>query len=48
MIDDYNKAEPVAFRFIMRIIAMRIRMTGLHRLRLSSREMGEFYREMGS
>ena len=28
MIEGYNKAEPASFRFIMRVIAMRIRMQG--------------------
>ena len=34
MIEGYNKAEPAAFRFIMRVIAMRIRMQGFIVLRL--------------
>ena len=36
MIEAYNKPEPTELRFIMRIIAARIRMQGLHRLRLFS------------
>ena len=46
MIEGYNKAEPAAFRFIMRVIAMRIRMQGFIVLDFQSR-MDEFYREMG-
>jgi len=47
MIDGYNKAEPAAFRFIMRIIAMRIQMRGFIVFDFQSR-MDEFYREMGA
>ena len=46
MIEGYNKAEPSAFRFIMRVIAMRIRMTGFIVFDFQAR-MDEFYREMG-
>jgi hypothetical protein len=46
MIEGYNKAEPMAFRFIMRVIAMRIRMQGFIVFDFQSR-MEEFYREMG-
>jgi NADPH-dependent curcumin reductase CurA len=46
MIEGYNKAEPMAFRFIMRVIAMRIRMQGFIVFDFQSR-MDEFYREMG-
>jgi NADPH-dependent curcumin reductase CurA len=46
MIEGYNKAEPPAFRFIMRVIAMRIRMQGFIVFDFQSR-MDEFYREMG-
>ena len=46
MIEGYNKAEPMAFRFIMRVIAMRIRMQGFIVFDFQSR-MNEFYREMG-
>src|SRR3954469_7438934 len=46
MIEGYNKAEPSAFRFIMRVIAMRIRMTRFIVFDFQSR-MGEFYAEMG-
>ena len=45
MIEGYNKAEPAAFRFIMRVIAMRIRMQGFIVFDFQSR-MDEFYREM--
>ena len=47
MIDSYNKAQPAAFRFIMRIIAMRIQMRGFIVFDFQSR-MDEFYREMGA
>ena len=46
MIEGYNKAEPAAFRFIMRVIAMRIRMQGFIVFDFQSR-MDECYREMG-
>jgi NADPH-dependent curcumin reductase CurA len=46
MIEGYNKAEPASFRFIMRVIAMRIRMQGFIVFDFQSR-MEEFYREMG-
>jgi NADPH-dependent curcumin reductase CurA len=46
MIEGYNKAEPMCFRFIMRVIAMRIRMRGFIVFDFQSR-MAEFYREMG-
>jgi NADPH-dependent curcumin reductase CurA len=46
MIEGYNKAEPAVFRFIMRVIAMRIRMQGFIVFDFQSR-MDEFYREMG-
>ncbi|NUT00585.1 MAG: NADP-dependent oxidoreductase [Sphingomonas sp.] len=46
MIEGYNKAEPAAFRFIMRVIAMRIRMQGFIVFDFQAR-MDEFYREMG-
>jgi NADPH-dependent curcumin reductase CurA len=46
MIEGYNKAEPSAFRFIMRVIAMRIRMQGFIVFDFQSR-MEEFYREVG-
>jgi hypothetical protein len=46
MIEGYNKAEPASFRFIMRVIAMRIRIQGFIVFDFQSR-MDEFYREMG-
>jgi NADPH-dependent curcumin reductase CurA len=46
MIEGYNKAEPASFRFIMRVIAMRIRMQCFIVFDFQSR-MDEFYREMG-
>jgi len=46
MIEGYNKAEAASFRFIMRVIAMRIRMQGFIVFDFQSR-MDEFYREMG-
>jgi hypothetical protein len=46
MIEGYNKAEPSSFRFIMRVIAMRIRMQGFIIFDFQSR-MDEFYRETG-
>ncbi|MDL2340307.1 MAG: NADP-dependent oxidoreductase [Pseudomonadota bacterium] len=47
MIEGYNKAEPSSFRFIMRIIAMRIRMQGFIVFDYQSR-MEEFYAAMGA
>jgi NADPH-dependent curcumin reductase CurA len=47
MIESYNKAEPMSFRFIMRVIAMRIRMRGFIVFDFQTR-MDEFYREMGA
>ncbi len=46
MIDAYNGGEPATFRYIMRIIAARIRMRGFIWTDFSG-EAGEFYREMG-
>ena len=46
MIEDYNKGSNHAFRFITRIIAARIRMTGFIYTDYLS-EMGDFYRDMG-
>jgi len=45
MIGHYNKAEPTKLRFIMRIIAMRIRMQGFIIIDYQSR-MDEFYAAM--
>ena len=46
MIDSYNKGEPTSLRFIMRIIAARIRLRGFIVFDFQPR-MGEFYRDMG-
>ena len=46
MIDGYNAAEPMCFRFIMRVIAMRIRVQGFIFTDYMPR-MGEFHRDMG-
>jgi NADPH-dependent curcumin reductase CurA len=46
MIEGYNKAEPMRFRFVMRIIAARIRLKGFLIFDYQAR-MDEFYREMG-
>ena len=46
MIEGYNKAEPAAFRFIMRVIAMRIRIQGFIYTDYLPR-LGEFYADMG-
>jgi NADPH-dependent curcumin reductase CurA len=46
MIDDYNKGSTYQFRFIMRIIAMRIMLQGFIYTDYMG-EMAEFYREMG-
>ncbi len=47
MIEGYNKAEPQAYRFIMRIIAARIRLKGFIVFDYFPR-MAEFYAEMGA
>jgi hypothetical protein len=46
MIDAYNKGEPQAFRYIMRMISARIRMSGFIYTDYLP-EMGDFYRDMG-
>ena len=46
MIESYNRREPTSLRFIMRIIAARIRLQGFLVFDYQSR-MDEFYREMG-
>ena len=46
MIEAYNAAEPQAFRYIMRVIAMRIRVQGFIYTDYLSK-MGDFHREMG-
>ncbi len=46
MIDGYNGGEPAAFRYIMRVIAMRIRVQGFIYTDYLGR-LGEFYQDMG-
>ena len=46
MIEGYNDPTPMSFRFIMRVIAMRIRLQGFIIFDFQPR-MGEFYRDMG-
>ena len=46
MIEGYNAREPMAFRFIQRIIAARIRLKGFIVFDYFPR-MAEFYRDMG-
>lgn len=46
MIEGYNAAEPMCFRYIMRVIAMRIMLKGFIYTDYMDR-MGEFYGEMG-
>jgi NADPH-dependent curcumin reductase CurA len=45
MIGSYNKAEPMAFRYIMRMISQRIRMQGFIVFDFQPR-LGEFHRDM--
>ena len=45
MIDGYNGGDPYAFRYMMRVIAMRIRVQGFIYTDYLAR-MGEFYRDM--
>jgi len=46
MIDAYNSGQPASLRYIMRIIAMRIRLQGFIYTDYLPR-LGEFYRDMG-
>jgi len=46
MIDDYNSGSTHAFRFIMRVIAMRIMVKGFIYTDYLA-EMADFYRDMG-
>jgi NADPH-dependent curcumin reductase CurA len=46
MIENYNDSTPPSFRFIMRVIAMRIRLKGFIVFDYFPR-MAEFYRDMG-
>jgi NADPH-dependent curcumin reductase CurA len=45
MIEGYNSSEPMALRYIMRVIAMRIRLQGFIYTDFVPR-LGEFYRDM--
>jgi NADPH-dependent curcumin reductase CurA len=47
MIEGYNQTEPTSLRFIIRIIAARIRLQGFLVFDYQPR-MGEFHREMGA
>jgi NADPH-dependent curcumin reductase CurA len=47
MIESYNRAEPTSFRFIMRIVAARIRLLGFLVFDYHAR-FDEFYRDMGA
>jgi NADPH-dependent curcumin reductase CurA len=47
MIDSYNGGEPAAFRYIMRVIAMRIRIQGFIYTDYMD-QMGEFLADMGA
>ena len=47
MIEGYNSAEPTCLRYIMRIIAARIRLQGFIYTDFMPR-MGEFYQDMGA
>ena len=46
MIDAYNSGQPASLRYIMRIIAMRIRLQGFIYTDYMAK-MGDFYRDMG-
>jgi hypothetical protein len=47
MIDAYNSGQPASLRYIMRIIAMRIRLQGFIYTDYMPR-LGDFYRDMGA
>ena len=47
MIEGYNDPKPASLRFLMRVIAARIRLKGFIVFDYQPR-MGEFYRDMGS
>ena len=47
MIEGYNSAEPMCFKFIMRVIAMRIRLQGFIYTDFMAK-MPDFYRDMGA
>jgi NADPH-dependent curcumin reductase CurA len=46
MIEGYNEAQPTSLKYIMRVIAMRIRLRGFIYTDYMG-QMGEFYRDMG-
>jgi NADPH-dependent curcumin reductase CurA len=46
MIDGYNSGEPTSLRFLMRLIAMRVRMQGFIYTDYLG-QLGDFYRDMG-
>ncbi|HXH51966.1 MAG TPA: NADP-dependent oxidoreductase [Sphingomicrobium sp.] len=46
MIEGYNRAEPMCFKYVMRVIAMRIRLQGFIYTDYLPR-LGEFYSDMG-
>ena len=46
MIEGYNEAQPTCLKYIMRIIAMRIRLQGFIYTDYLAK-MGDFYRDMG-
>ncbi len=46
MIDSYNGGEPAAFRYIMRVIAMRIRVQGFIYTDYLG-QLGDFYKDVG-
>ena len=46
MIEGYNEAQPTCLKYIMRIIAMRIRLQGFIYFDFAGK-MGDFYRDMG-
>ena len=47
MIDSYNSGEPACFRYIMRVIAMRIRMKGFIYTDYLG-QLGDFYKDVGA
>ena len=47
MIEGYNEAHPTCLKYIMRVIAMRIRLQGFIYTDYLPK-LGDFYRDMGS
>ena len=47
MIDSYNGGEPAQFKYIMRVIAMRVRLQGFIYTDYLG-QLGDFYRDMGA